>query len=118
MSSDEDRPGGLATRQPGIITRRHFLGYKPACEGAPPPLHVLSANDAANWYPLARPGSGPAVRPGPALIGGGQIQNLGIDPTDPTTWAGRGYSQSPGMCGRFNAYTPGSPFGEGLAWAP
>lgn len=101
----------------GCITRRHFYAYRPGCDGAPPPLHVHSAHEDANWAPLPRPLPDSGM-PGPALAGGGQVINLGIDPTDPSTWAGRGYNQSPGMCARFNAVTPGSPFGEGLAWAP
>lgn len=37
---------------------------------------------------------------GPRTIGGGQAyDSLGIDPTDPATWAGRGYCQSTGMIG-------------------
>ena len=101
----------------GCITRPHFHAYKSADDDQPPPLHVRSAHDGANWARLPRPlqASG---EPGPVLVGGGQVPNLGIDPTDPSTWEGRGYSQSPGMCHRFNSVMPGSPFGEGLAWAP
>lgn len=103
-----------------VVTRRHFLGYKPGCEGAPPPLHVVSACSQANWFPVPRPlAGGQGVMPGPVLAGGGSIGvPLGIDPTDPSTWGDRGYHHSAGMCARFNTITPGSPFGEGLAWAP
>lgn len=103
-----------------VVTRRHFLGYKPGCEGAPPPLHVISAHSPANWCPLPRPlEGGQGIVPGPVLAGGGSIGvPLGIDPTDPATWQGRGYNQCHGMIARFNSYTPGTPFGEGLAWAP
>lgn len=104
----------------GCITRRHFYGYKHGRPGAPPPLHVTSHHEDANWVPLSRPlQAGGEI--GPRLNAGGSIVGpapLGIDPTDPSTWEGRGYNQSAGMCGRFNAVTPGSPFGEGLAWAP
>ena len=86
----------------GMLTRRHFLGYKPACSGATPPLHVMSANPAANHYPLPRPIHA-GGQPGPALVLGGAAEaSLGIDPTDPATWAGRGYRQSAGMIGRFS----------------
>lgn len=88
----------------GCITRPHFMSYKPGCQGAPPPLHVISANPDANHYPIARPleGGGTAT-PGPSLvIGGTGLLSLGIDPTDPTTWEGRGYRQSAGMIGRLN----------------
>ena len=102
----------------GCITRRHFYSYQPGCDGAPPPLHVVPVNEEAAWAPRPREVTGPSALPGPALVGGGQVPNLGIDPTDPSTWEGRGYNQSAGMCARFNLETPGSPFGEGLAWAP
>jgi hypothetical protein len=86
----------------GMITRRHFHGYKPGCAGAPPPLHVISANPEANHVPLPRPLQA-GGQPGPALVlGGPAYDSLGIDPTDPSTWAGRGYRQSTGMIGRFN----------------
>ena len=86
----------------GCITRRHFLGYKPGDMSAPPPLHILSANPDANHVSLARPLQA-GGEPGPAVvIGGTGLPCLGIDPTDPTTWAGRGYRQSAGMIGRFN----------------
>lgn len=101
----------------GCITRPHFHAYKSGHGGNPPPLHVLSAHREANWAPLPRPLQA-GGEPGPVLVGGGQIPNLGIDPTDPSTWEGRGYNQSPGMCARFNSVMPGAPFGEGLAWAP
>jgi hypothetical protein len=86
----------------GTMTRRHFLAYKPTCDGAPPPLHVQSVNDAANHFPLPRPLQagghvGPAV-----ILGGAAEDSLGIDPTDPSSWQGRGYRQSAGMIGRFN----------------
>ena len=86
----------------GTITRRHFLGYKAGCAGAPPPLHVVSAHKPANHYPLPRPiEAGGHV--GPVLVLGGAAEpSLGIDPTDSTTWEGRGYRQSTGMIGRFN----------------
>lgn len=86
----------------GMITRHHFLGYKPGKASAPPPLHVLSCHPDANHVPLPRPleASG---QPGPAvIIGGTGLPCLGIDPTDSTTWGGRGYRQSTGMIGRFN----------------
>jgi len=86
----------------GMITRRHFLAYKPGCAGNPPPLHVVSANADANYFPLPRPMYGGAT-PGPELIiGGTGMPCLGIDPTDSTTWGGRGYRQATGMIGRFN----------------
>lgn len=85
-----------------MITRRHFIGYKPGCAGAPPPMHVVSANMDANHWPLPRPLEA-GGDPGPALIiGGTGLPCLGIDPTDPATWDGRGYRQSCGMIGRFN----------------
>jgi len=85
-----------------MITRRHFLAYKAACQGAPPPLHVVSANPDANHYPLPRPLEA-GGEPGPSLIiGGTGMPSLGIDPTDPTTWGNRGYNQSPGMIGWLN----------------
>ena len=87
----------------GTITRDHFHGYKPGCGNAPPPLHVISFNPEANHCPLPRPLEGGPVQPGPAVVQGGQAyDNLGIDPTDPSTWEGRGYRQCAGMIGRFN----------------
>lgn len=87
----------------GMMTRRHFLAYKPGCSGAPPPLHVRSANPDANHCPLPRPLEGGGATPGPALIiGGTGMPSLGIDPTDSTSWEGRGYRQCAGMIGRFN----------------
>lgn len=84
------------------MTRRHFLGYKPGCRTAPPPLHVVSANPDANHHPLPRPMQAGAT-PGPALvIGGPAYDSLGIDPTDSTSWGARGYRQCAGMIGRFN----------------
>jgi hypothetical protein len=86
----------------GMMTRPHFMAYKPGCAGAPPPLHVVSANDDANHYPLPRPlEAGGQV--GPRVVASGSPYDcLGIDPTDPATWDGRGYRQSAGMIGRFN----------------
>lgn len=89
----------------GMITRRHFLGYKAGCANAPPPLHVVSVHGGANHWPLPRPLEGGAG-PGPDLVlGGPPFDSLGIDPTDPSTWEGRGYRQSVGMIGRFNQQT-------------
>jgi len=86
----------------GMITRRHFLSYKAGCAGAPPPLHVVSAHPGANHYPLPRPLEA-GGQPGPTLVAGGPAyQSLGIDPTDPATWEGRGYRQCAGMVGRLN----------------
>jgi hypothetical protein len=86
----------------GMITRRHFRGYKAGCQGAPPPLHVVSAHPAANHYPLPRPLEAGA-QPGPArVLSGPAYDSLGIDPTDRSTWGGRGYRQSAGMIGRLN----------------
>jgi hypothetical protein len=103
----------------GMITRDHFLGYKPGCQNAPPPLHVVSANPDANHYPLPRPLHAGGAQPGPALVLGGAAEDcLGIDPTDPSTWAGRGYRQSAGMMGRFNLQSDWlgipSPGGQGV----
>jgi hypothetical protein len=88
----------------GLITRPHFYGYRPHCDAMmPPPMHVESMNPAANWAPLPRPLAA-GGDPGPSLIiGGTGMPCLGIDPTDPLTWTGRGYRQSAGMIGRFNA---------------
>jgi hypothetical protein len=87
----------------GLITRRHFLGYKPGHPRNPPPLHVTSCNPEANHVPLPRPLQA-GGEPGPALVlGGPPYDSLGIDPTDPSTWGGRGYRQSAGMIGRFNS---------------
>lgn len=88
----------------GTITRRHFLGYKAGCANAPPPLHVISAHPAANWHPIGRPlPGGQAALPGPGLVGGGSgMPCLGIDPTDPATWEGRGYRHSAGMISWLN----------------
>lgn len=86
-----------------MITRRHFYGYRPGHPVAPPPLHCLSANPAANWYPLPRPATGQTAQPGPTLVvGGPAYDSLGIDPTDMTTWEGRGYRPCAGMVGRLN----------------
>jgi hypothetical protein len=92
-----------------MITRRHFLPhYKAGCAGAPPPLHVVHCVPEANHWPLPRPLQGGA-QPGPQLVlGGGAEACLGIDPTDPSTWEGRGYSHSPGMIGWLNV-PPGVP---------
>ena len=87
---------------PGMITRRHFHGYKAGCEGAPPPMHVVSAHHDGNHHPLPRPLEARG-HPGPTVVlGGPAYDSLGIDPTDPATWAGRGYRQCAGMIGRFN----------------
>jgi len=86
----------------GMITRRHFAGYRPGCDGAPPPLHVESMHPEANYLPLDRPLQA-GGEPGPSLVlGGPAYDSLGIDPTDPSSWEGRGYRQSAGMIGRFN----------------
>lgn len=103
-----------------VITRNHFLlNYKAGCAGAPPPLHVVAFPPDANHYPAGRPlqASG---HTGPALVLGGAAEaSLGIDPTDATTWGGRGYRQSAGMIGRFNCDTDwygnvGYPGGQGV----
>jgi hypothetical protein len=89
----------------GLITRRHFLGYRMREDGIyPPPLHVESVHPGANHVPLARPlEAGGEPGPGPALVlGGTGSVSLGIDPTDPATWGGRGYRTCAGMIGRFN----------------
>lgn len=86
-----------------MITRRHFRPlWKAGCAGAPPPLHVAHAVPEANWCPLPRPlQAGGHV--GPTLVLGGAAEaSLGIDPTDPSTWEGRGYSHSHGMIGWLN----------------
>lgn len=86
----------------GMITRRHFHAYKAGPCNNPPPLHVVSAHGPANHYPLPRPLQA-GGQPGPEVVlGGPAYDSLGIDPTDPSTWAGRGYRQSAGMIGRFN----------------
>ena len=87
----------------GLISRPHFYGYKQHPESMmPPPLHVVSSCARANWWPLPRPMAARGT-PGPALVGDADgMPCLGIDPTDPLTWAGRGYRQSAGMIGRFN----------------
>ena len=89
----------------GMITRPHFLHYKAGCENAPPPLHILSVWEPGRHAPLPRPLPGSqGVIPGPALIyGGSGLPCLGVDPTDASTWGGRGYRQSRGMIGRFNS---------------
>ena len=103
----------------GMITRRHFYGYKPGSAGAPPPLHVVSAHPDANHCPLPRPIYGGTPAPGPHVsLGGPAYDSLGIDPTDPSTWGGRGYRQSAGMIGRFNSPDDwlgiNSPGGQGV----
>lgn len=87
----------------GMITRHHFCGYMPSADPMlPPPMHVRSVNDDANWHPAGRPLEG-GGQPGPALVlAGDGMPSLGVDPTDPTTWGGRGYNQSAGMIGRLN----------------
>jgi hypothetical protein len=105
----------------GMITRRHFLGYKAGCAGAPPPLHVVSSNEDANSWPLPRPIYAGGAAPGPSLVLGGAAEDsLGIDPTDPSTWEGRGYRQSVGMIGRFNQPTDwlGIPYPGGQGVRP
>jgi hypothetical protein len=88
-----------------MITRHHFHGYKAGCVSAPPPLHVIAMNPDANHWPLPRPLEA-GGEPGPARVMGGAAEDsLGIDPTDPATWEGRGYRQSAGMVGRFNQPT-------------
>jgi hypothetical protein len=89
------------------ITRRHFMPmWKPGHPSAPPPLHVRSAREDCDWWPLPRPLQA-GGDPGPKLIlGGPAYPSLGIDPTDPGTWAGRGYSHSPGMIGWLNGQVP------------
>ena len=86
----------------GCITRPHFLAYKPGCQNAPPPLHVISPHPEGNYSPLPRPLEA-GGEPGPSLvIGDAGYDNYGIDPTDETTWGRRGYRQCAGMIGRFN----------------
>ena len=89
----------------GLVTRPHFVTHKPGCSGAPPPLHVMALNPDANYHPLMpRPDTGEPVQAGPGLIlGGTGSASLGIDPTDPASWEGRGYRQCTGMIGRFNS---------------
>lgn len=85
-----------------MITRRHFVAYRPGDQNAPPPLHIEPLNSASQWYPAPRPiqSSG---EPGPPTVGDAiAYPSLGIDPTDPTTWEGRGYRQAAGMVGRLN----------------
>lgn len=105
----------------GMITRRHFLAYKPGCAGAPPPLHVVSAHPAANHFPVPRPMPSQDAQPGPEVIATATAYAcLGIDPTDPSTWGGRGYRQSTGMIGRFNQQTDweGIPYPAGQGVRP
>lgn len=88
-----------------MVTRHHFYGYQPHPHSmAPPPLHVFSMNPAANWAPVPRPLAGArGAQPGPArVLADYGMPSLGIDPTDPTTWGGRGYRQCNGMVGRLN----------------
>ena len=87
----------------GMMTREHFYGYRPhANPGMPPPLHVTSMCPQANWWPLPRPLPTSGM-PGPAVVyGGSGMPCLGVDPTEPLSWGGRGYRQSAGMIGRFN----------------
>ena len=103
----------------GMITRPHFLNWKPACQNAPPPLHVMSMYDEGNWYPLPRPLEAGGVAPGPGLVCADPVgESLGIDPTDPSSWEGRGYRQCAGMIGRFNGPDDwlglGHPGGQGV----
>lgn len=88
----------------GLITRMHFYGYRPHPDPAmPPPHHVVSINSESNWYPAPRPQTARFAQPGPALVyGGAGLPSLGVDPTDPATWAGRGYRECAGMVGRLN----------------
>lgn len=81
-----------------MITRRHFRPtYKQAHPSMPPPLHVRGV--ACDWQPLARPMEAGGELGPPLIYGGAAEPSLGIDPTDPGTWHGRGYSQSAGMIG-------------------
>lgn len=82
-----------------MITRSHFLAYRPADGCAPPPLHVESAAPEGNWIPAPRPIAAAVGDPGPSLIDQAGGPCLGIDPTDESTWAGRGYAPSTGMIG-------------------
>jgi hypothetical protein len=86
----------------GLVTRRHFLGYKAGCAGAPPPLHVISAHPPGNWVPVPRPMPDRGVRGPQVVLGGTGSVSLGIDPTDPSTWGDRGYKPSAGMIGWLN----------------
>lgn len=86
-----------------MITRNHFYSYKPDPSPESPPWHCHSLNPHANWYPISRP-IADRGSPGPTVIlAAGGMPSLGIDPTDPATWAGRGYRQCAGMIGRFNS---------------
>jgi hypothetical protein len=78
--------------------------WKAGDPSAPPPLHVRMARQDCDWWPMTRPlQGGEGTQPGPALILGGAAEpSLGIDPTDPSTWAGRGYSHSAGMISYLN----------------
>lgn len=80
-----------------MITRSHFVGYRPGDCNAPPPLHVQPLADAACWVPAPRPLQAYAT-PGPTVIDTAAAETtLGLDPTDPSTWGPRGYYPASGM---------------------
>jgi hypothetical protein len=92
-----------------MITREQFgADYRAGCQGAPPPLHVYSAEaEHAAWHPLARPVMHPHA-PGPVMVTipapPGQL--YGDDPTDP---AAQTVKRTPtvGMVARLNIHPAG-----------
>lgn len=87
-----------------MITRDGFgADYAAGCQGAPPPLHVYSAEaEHASWHPLHRPQLRPA-HPGPVMvtIPSPLGSELGDDPTDPARQTVK-RSHTTGMVARLN----------------
>lgn len=76
-------------------------GWKAACEGAPPPLHVYDTeHEAANWFPLPRPVLVPQ-HPGPVMVHIPVPAPFGDDPLDPTAQTEPRVATG-GMVGRLN----------------
>ena len=85
-----------------MITREFgHGGWKAACGGAPPPLHVhATENPEANWYPAVRPALRPQP-PGPEMIHIPIAAPFGDDPLDPAAQTVPRYGTA-GMIARLN----------------
>jgi len=96
-----------------VITRDFQADWRAGCAGAPPPLHVVDDNPAANYSGGARPPLAPHP-PGPTWIHIPSGSPVGDDPLDPTAQTERRYATF-GMMGRFNYALPGANIAPGGA---
>jgi len=97
-----------------VITRDFQADWRAGCAGAPPPLHVVDDNPAANYPGTgARPPLAPHP-PGPVWIHIPSGSPVGDDPLDPSAQTERRYPTL-GMMGRFNFALPGANIAPGGA---